>query len=171
MGLHPQWSAIPVSVPFNNGTVSVELPGILATPDPSRPLPLVIITNGPATTKEVLQTLPLSHASRLKIFFPAMPDFMRSLQRPVALSSQFKAIYANDHCACTYSGEWHLINLSSSCRLASAMKRWALPCFDAKWIVSGVKESFSSLCSPPCFCLRLELHLVYNKQECWNTPA
>ena len=55
MILHPTYSSISISVPFNNGTTSVLLQGYLVIPEATMLHPLVIITNGPATTAEVPQ--------------------------------------------------------------------------------------------------------------------
>lgn len=54
MALHPTGTAEPFEVPFSNGTATVDMPGILVTPDAIFvfPAPLVIITAGPAATKE-----------------------------------------------------------------------------------------------------------------------
>jgi len=45
-----------LSIPFSNGTASVELPGIFVTPDPSKKLPLVILNTGTDYPKEAIFT-------------------------------------------------------------------------------------------------------------------
>ena len=45
-----------LSIPFSNGTTSVDLPGVFVTPDPSRKLPLVVLNTGTDYPKEAIFT-------------------------------------------------------------------------------------------------------------------
>lgn len=45
-----------LSIPFSNGTTSVDLPGVFVTPDPSKKLPLVILNTGTDYPKEAIFT-------------------------------------------------------------------------------------------------------------------
>ncbi len=40
------WSVTKVSIPFSNGTTTVELPGVFVTPDPTKRLPLILMNSG-----------------------------------------------------------------------------------------------------------------------------
>ena len=53
IALHPGWTVMNFSVPFNNGSADISMPGFLVTPDASKPLPLMLYTGGTDYPKEV----------------------------------------------------------------------------------------------------------------------
>ena len=52
LDLHPSWKNLYFNTSFNNGSATAQLPAVFLTPDPSKKLPLVIITTGTDYTKE-----------------------------------------------------------------------------------------------------------------------
>ena len=50
---HPYYLGFNFNTSFSNGSATANLPGILITPDRSKPLPLIIITGGTDFPKEV----------------------------------------------------------------------------------------------------------------------